>query len=406
MKVLPVILGTDNNAYGVARSFHEQYGWKSLALGKKALSQTQASKIVDVEITPNFDIQDVFMRKMQEVADRYRRSETVLLLISCSDGYTGLLTRNQEELAKDYRFNYIDAVLQQKLENKQDFYRICEQYHLDYPKTYVISFEQRDTSAMQLTFPVALKPDDSIVYTEIHFEGKKKAYKIETQEELDRTIGQIYATDYRGDLIIQDFIPGDFSKMYVLNAYVNRRGQVKMMCFGKCLLDECLPTQIGNYNALVTIANAEIYAQYEDFLTKIGYRGFANFDLKFDERDGKFKVFEINIRQGRSSFYMTAGGCNFTRFLVEDLVEDRDLPTHYHAQSALWLYVDPQVLRKYHNPADAQLVSRQLKQGFAFTQWYKKDRSLRRWLNYMRRRLSTRRYYPKLQPGRDEKEGQ
>ena len=35
------------------------------------------------------------------------------------------------------------------------------------------------------------------------------------------------------------------------------------------------------------------------FLKEVGYRGFANFDIKHDERDGSFRAFEVNTRRGR-----------------------------------------------------------------------------------------------------------
>ncbi|MFR2717357.1 MAG: carboxylate--amine ligase, partial [Anaerococcus obesiensis] len=159
---------------------------------------------------------------------------------------------------------------------------------------------------LELSYPIALKANDSIEFYNTHFEGKKKAYKIYNNEELVKILNQIYNAGYTGKMIAQDFIPGDSSDMYVLNAYVNTSSQVKMMSLGKCLLDEVLPLNIGNYNALVTMGDDNIYKQYKKFLDEISYTGFANFDLKYDKRDGKYKVFEINIRQGRSSFYMNA----------------------------------------------------------------------------------------------------
>ena len=400
MEFISIILGTDNNAYGVARSLHEAYGIHSHAYGIKPLRFTRKSKIVDVEIHEGFDTEAGFMPVMDGIYDRFKDEGLPLLLTSCSDGYTALIAKYKDQLNGRFRFNYIDYDLQQKLENKEDFYAICEEYGLPYPKTVIITEENKHDLDLGLTYPVGLKANDSIAFVHLHFEGKKKFYKIEDAEELARVVDAIYAAGYKGDLIAQDFIPGNSSAMYVLNAYVDTRGAVTMMCLGKCLLDECLPYEIGNYNALLTMGDQALYDQYEAFLKAIDYRGFANFDLKYDVRDNTYKVFEINIRQGRSSYYMTAGGCNFMTYPVMDLIGGKTPPCHYHDARGLWLFVDPAVLRTYGSDVDKELIEASLKGGFTFTQWYEKDRSLPRWLDYMRRRISTRKYYPHYEPQR------
>ena len=80
-KFLPVLLGTDANAYGMAKSFHKAYGIKSLSLGVMNLMETANSKIVTVDAEPGFDRQENFAKKMEEVGKTYGQYYGKLLLI-------------------------------------------------------------------------------------------------------------------------------------------------------------------------------------------------------------------------------------------------------------------------------------------------------------------------------------
>ena len=48
-----LLIGTDVNAYYMARNFHEEYGIKSYVLGRVPMLFTSLSKIVDLTIVPD-----------------------------------------------------------------------------------------------------------------------------------------------------------------------------------------------------------------------------------------------------------------------------------------------------------------------------------------------------------------
>ena len=51
-------------------------------------------------------------------------------------------------------------------------------------------------------------------------------------------------------------------------------------------------------------------------LEDLHFVGYSNFDVKYDERDGSFKFFDFNTRQGRSNYYVTNSGFNVAKYVV------------------------------------------------------------------------------------------
>lgn len=385
---LPVLLGTDANAYGMAKSFHKAYGIKSLSLGVLPLMETANSKIVKVDAKQGFDEQENFVKKMEEVGKAYGAYYDKLLLIACGDHYTELIVNNRELLEKYFVFSYISRDMKEKLENKEDFYKICEEYGLDYPKTYIVTkANYKNRHDLPFGFPVAVKASDSIEYVQLSFEGKKKGYKADNYDEFDKILNMVYEAGYTGNLIVQDFIPGDDATMWVLNSYSGKDGKVKAMCLGHCVLEDYTPAGIGNYNGIIQQGDDELYAKYKKFLEDIGYVGFSNFDMKYDERDKKYKVFEINIRQGRSSYFTTASGCNIAKILAEDIIEEKETEVHYHNNPFLWLHVPEKLASAYVPDSVRDEVQQLIDDGkYDFTLKYDKDRGFIR-------KLRVNRYY-------------
>lgn len=98
-------------------------------------------------------------------------------------------------------------------------------------------------------------------------------------------------------MIIQEKAPGEDSCMYDLQVYVGSDHKVRLMNFGNVLLEEHTPKGIGRNAATLVDYNEELMLKIRTFLKDIGYEGFTDCDLKYDHRDGTFKMFEINIRQ-------------------------------------------------------------------------------------------------------------
>lgn len=68
----PILLGSDINVYGMARSFHEEFGITSLALSASGLAPTKYSKIVEVQTHENFDHEETFIQVLRDFASKHK----------------------------------------------------------------------------------------------------------------------------------------------------------------------------------------------------------------------------------------------------------------------------------------------------------------------------------------------
>ncbi|MCT0151970.1 carboxylate--amine ligase [Fructilactobacillus fructivorans] len=386
----PVLLGSDFNVYGMARSFYELYGKRVKAYAQERLAPTRFTKIVDLTFIPGFSEDPVWFEEMKKLKQKYASHKEPVILIGCGDGYAELISKHKKDLEDVFVCPYVDYSLIKQLNSKENFYKMCDKYGMPYPGTKIISKNnfEKDNFAQPFDYPIALKPTNSVEWLDIHFEGRKKAFTIKSEAEYRDIVGKIYNNGYTSDLIVQDFIPGDDSNMRVLNAYVDKNHHVKMMCLGHPLLEDPAPSAIGNYVTIIPDFDQRIYDQIQKFLESINFTGYANFDMKYDVRDDTYKLFEINLRQGRSSFFVTLNGYNLAQWVVRDYVQDnlandqtvyanKD-PENYY----LWLGVPNRVFKKYakknYDKEKAEELIRKGQWGTTF--WYKKDENFMRWL--------------------------
>lgn len=341
---VPILLGTEIASYGMARAFYEEYGVTSVVYGTFPLTPTAHSKFIEVRIDEHLGdegrLADVLNDHVGLLGDKPG------LVVPCGDEYAVALARQKDLLDPAYLAVCPTIDVVERFDDKESFYDLCERMGAPYPKTYIVTGPDTPLE-LPFGYPVACKPADAISYRNHPFEGQKKAFIIDTPEDLATTVERVYASGYTDHLIVQDFIPGDDGSMRVVNGYARGDGSISLLSIGHPLLEDYSPMAIGNYAAILSYSDKAIYDSVEHLLKDSGWRGFFNMDLKFDPRDNTYKFFELNPRAGRSSFFTTLAGYNLARFAVDDFLLGGAIEPVRATNEVLWVGVPRAIVKKY-----------------------------------------------------------
>lgn len=377
---IPLLFGGDINVYSVARAFHEQYDIKSRAFGKYNTGPCIDSRILDYTANAKLEEEDTFLAVLQDFAEKNK--DKTILAVGCGDSYVQLLSQNRDSLPENVIAPYIGIDLMNSLIHKEKFYQMCEEEGIDYPDTFVHRKIMEEDFVLPFEAPYIIKPSNGIEYWRHPFPTQKKVYKVKDRKELQQVLDDIYGAGYDDSIVIQNFIPGDDTYMRVLTNYSDRNGQVKLMALGHVLLEEHTPHGLGNHAVIITEHNEELTRKFKNLLEKLHFIGFSNFDIKYDQRDGRFKVFEINTRQGRSNYYVTGAGQNIAKYLVEDYIYQNPMELSTVTEKSLWMMIPKGVAFRYIKPEEYRREMRSLIGAGKNTNslLYQKDRSLKRML--------------------------
>ena len=383
----PLLFGGDINVYSVARAFHEAYGVKSIAFGKFAATfPCSHSAIIDYRPCLENEDEAVFLKNVQNVAAEC--ADKTVLVIGCGDSYVKLAAHLKDRFPANVKCNYISGELLDKLTDKEQFYALCDQYGIDHPATFVYDGSMGHGFDLPWGAPYVAKPADGVAYWATGHNELKKVYICQSREELLAALDEVYAAGYPGKMILQEFVPGDDSYMRVLTSYSDRNARVTTMCLGHVLLEEHSPHGIGNHAVILTECAGELELKIKDLLESLHFVGFSNFDIKYDRRDGKYKAFEINCRQGRSNYYVTGAGYNIAKMVVEDRVEGRDLPFQMTETRSLWRMVPKKVAfqftpKRYHQEMRTLMGAGADSHSLVYSADASLKRRLRVWKNHL-----------------------
>lgn len=327
-RLVPVVLGGDVLAYSYARCFHEAYGVKTVVLSGVDVRVTSSSRFTDYRIEPAMMAEEAdIVELVEKLGAELAAAGKVCLLLGSADWHVRIISKNKARFEQWFVVPYNDFELLDVITQKERFNQICEELGMAYPRTWTFDCADAEATidAESFTYPVIAKPSNSARYDLMSFEGKEKIYEVHTPERLREVYDLLRKAGYDKELLVQDFIPGDDDAICSLTTFSAPDGHVSCVSGGKVVLQDHSPARIGNPTTILLERHDQLVDDAKRFCEHTGYVGFANFDAKYDSRDGKYKFFEVNARPGANTYYMQVGGVNFAKLLVDSFVLGRAL---------------------------------------------------------------------------------
>jgi ubiquinone/menaquinone biosynthesis C-methylase UbiE len=138
--------------------------------------------------------------------------------------------------------------------------------------------------------------------------------------------------------MLQEYIPGGEDAQWMFNGYFDERSDCLFAITGRKLRQT--PPYTGMTSLGECVQNDEVAQLTRRFMKAIGYRGILDIGYRFDARDGRYKVLDVNPRLG-ATFRLFVGddGLDVVRALYLDLTGQR-VPASATREGRKWLVED------------------------------------------------------------------
>ncbi|HWN27803.1 MAG TPA: ATP-grasp domain-containing protein [Actinomycetospora sp.] len=191
---------------------------------------------------------------------------------------------------------------------------IAERVGVEAPRTVSPgSYDELESLVDRLRFPCLVKPAESYRYNRA-FGVKMK--RVHTPDELRTAWGEAY--DLGIGTMVQELIPGPETGGVNYNVYVVDGEPRVEMTARKMRLS---PSDFGYPCAVVSGHVPEVVEPGRAIVRGMGIEGFANVEFKQDERDGRYKLMEVNGRPNMSGRLATRCGVDFPLLTYRHLVD-------------------------------------------------------------------------------------
>ncbi|MFJ9632025.1 ATP-grasp domain-containing protein [Streptomyces sp. NPDC101175] len=221
-----------------------------------------------------------------------RRIGRPTVLIPTDEEAAVLIAEHQDALTGRFLLPRVEPKLPRRLASKQGLHELCAEHGIPSPTAaFPQSYDDIADFAEKARFPIVAKNREAFVRRSrpaVH--GTTRIATREGLLALARDWGE------HPGVILQEYLPREEAEDWIVHAYFDRDSTPLAMFTGVKV--RSWPPHAGMTANAYVVDNPELSDLAARFIKEIGFTGIVDLDLRFDRRDGQYKLLDFNPRMG------------------------------------------------------------------------------------------------------------
>ena len=262
-----------------------------------------------------------------------------VLLISL-DPFAKFAAKHKDILDNHFIMPRLDANVVEGLCDKKRTHVMALENGLPTVKTgFPESIEDVNKFSREAIFPVIMKATD---WSNFEKRPPNILSLLKSPDELIREYRQVSRQTECPNVILQEYIHGDGSQEWIFHGYFDAQSRCLLSFTGKKL------RQVPIFGGITSLGmcsnNEQLKSMSINFLRAIGYSGIVDIDYIYDDRDGLYKVLDVNPRIGANfRIFVGENGLDVARAMYIDLT-GQPVPQDNQVEGHKWIVEDRDLL--------------------------------------------------------------
>ena len=222
------------------------------------------------------------------------------------------LSRFRRQLSAHFRVPTPDWETTRWAWDKRNTYQLATTLHIPIPRTWYPQ-ERSQLAEMAAYLPLVIKP---AIKEHFIYATRVKAWRADTLNELEERFDEASNLLGAGEVMLQELIPGDGHQQFSYCAFFKGGQPTGSMTVRRSRQH---PPDFGRASTYVESVDVpELVESSTNFLRAMDYYGLVEMEYKYDQRDQRYKLLDVNARTWGYHSLGAQAGVDFAAMLFAD----------------------------------------------------------------------------------------